>query len=137
MLKKIIDRIIGGMGIAFIITNITMLIFVREQSGLNTIYAYIVWMIAGMLYGVSSLIHDIPINRWLSSLIGFAVMLMISYSAITIMFYGVFKIDPGFSFLWLIPIFTFIFICVSIGTFIYEKIAVRSLNKKLQSGNDQ
>lgn len=136
MLKKIIDRIIGGMGIAFIITNITMFIFVRDQSGLNTIYAYIVWMVAGMLYGVSSLIHEIPINRWLSSLIGFAAMLTISYSAITIMFYGVFKINPGFNFLWLIPVFTFIFICVSISTFVYEKIAVRSLNKKLQNDNE-
>jgi len=131
MSKKIIDRIIGGLGIAFVITNIMMLIYIRDQSGLNTIFAYIIWMIAGILYGLISLIHDIPINRWLCVLLHYVATISVSYTAITVMFYQIFKIEPAFNFLLLLPIFSFIYFCVAASTFIYEKITINALNKKL------
>ncbi len=64
-MKKIISTIMEGIGISFIVANITFLIFLTEYSGLQIIYSYILWMTAGIFYGLAGLIHDTSINKFL------------------------------------------------------------------------
>jgi len=132
MLKKTIDHIMVGLAIAFIITNITMYIFLRDVTGVQAILSYIVWMCAGVLYGAIALIYESNLKKSLAATIHYVLNLLLSLGAFTLMYEVILKKEIEFSLLWPVAIFTLVYVLVSICNYAYEKISINALNKKLQ-----
>ena len=136
MNKKIIDHIITGVGLAFVITNIMMFTFARQYSGTEVVSSYILWMIAGIFYGAASLIYDSKLKKSLVAPIHFLMNMAISFITIKIMFDQIFRISIDFSYFYLFLIFTATYCLISLFIFLYEKVCIKALNEKLSKRNN-
>lgn len=132
MLKRIIDHIMTGVAIAFVITNVVMGIFANDVSGQQAIQTYILWMFAGMLYGGISLIYDTKISKKIAMPLHFAMNLALSLVAFRVMFSNILNITMEFSWVWVVAVFVVAYIVIATCIYLYDKISVKSLNKKLQ-----
>lgn len=133
MIKRVIDHVIFAIGISFIITNATMFIFVKGATGEQVKLCYLLWLLAGVIYGIIALIYDTKLNKKAAAAIHFALNLGLSLFAIDIMFKKILFFQMDFSIWWLIAIFILIYSIIAICIYTYEKISVKELNKKLQS----
>ena len=131
MLKRLIAHAVVGVGLAFVITNITMFIFLRNVTGEQAILSYIIWMCAGVLYGIISLIHDTSISKIAAAAIHYVVNLAISCGAFLLMYNAVLHRTMEFSLLWPIGVFTLVYIIVGLCNYMYDKMSVNALNRKL------
>jgi len=109
-----------------------MFIFLRDVTGEQAIMSYIVWMCAGVLYGLISLIHDANLSKVVSGIIHYILNLALSVGAFKLMYNTILNRDMDFSLLWPLAIFTLVYVLVGICNYVYEKISVDALNKKLQ-----
>lgn len=129
-MKKIIDSIIKSMGISFIVTNIMMLIFATDAKGIEVIQVYFLWMIAGALFGVISLVY---INNTLYQMaIHFILTSLVALSSIWFMLRKIFEVDGSLNLFSLFSIFSITYIILILIHFAYEKYCINKLNEKLK-----
>ncbi len=129
-MKKIIDSIIKGIGISFIVTNIMMLIFATDAKGIEVIQVYFLWMIAGAIFGVISLIY---INNKLYQLaIHFILTALVALSSTWFMLKKIFVVADSLNLLSLFSTFFIIYVILILIHFAYEKYCINELNKKLK-----
>lgn len=132
-MKRIIDRIFGGMGIGFIATNIMMYIFARDASGAQVINAYILWMLAGAAYGLLSLLYEAKINKVVAVITHIMLTMGVTFVVILVMLKNIFEVDMFVNY-WVLGLIAFgIYIVIALGIFFYVRMSVKALNKKLAS----
>jgi len=137
MMKRVIDRIFGGLGIGFIATNIMMYIFARDLSGAQVIDAYILWMFAGAAYGLLSLLYNVKMNKVLAVIINIILTMSITFFVILIMLKNIFKVDMYINY-WVVGLIAFgIYILIGGGIYLYLRLNVKALNKKLASREEK
>jgi len=132
-MKRVIDRIIGGMGIGFVATNIMMYIFAQDVSGAQAIDTYILWMFAGAVYGVLSLLYEAKMNKVVAAIIHIILTMGITFVVILIMLKNIFQVDMYINY-WMLGLIAMgIYLVIAAGIFFYVKLSVKALNKKLAS----
>ncbi|MBN2879406.1 MAG: DUF3021 family protein [Clostridia bacterium] len=135
-MKRVIDRIFGGLGIGFIATNIMMYIFARDLSGAQVINAYILWMFAGAAYGLLSLLYNAKMNKVFVVMIHIILTMSITFFVILIMVKSIFKVDMYVNY-WVVGLLSFgIYILIAGGIYLYLRLNVKALNKKLALRKD-
>lgn len=129
-MKNLINSIMKGIGISFIVTNIMMLIFVPDATGVAVIQAYFLWMVLGGIFGVISLIY--MNNRFHQMAIHFILTGSVGLSATWFMLKKIFAIDGYINLFSLFLIFFIIYIILMLVHFAYEKYSISKLNEKLK-----
>lgn len=137
MLKKVIDHAMQGVAISFILTSVMLFAFARGFSGAQVINAYILWMVAGVFYGGISLIYDTNLNKTMAAVIHVILTMGLSFAAFETMFRYIFEISMNFSYAWLFAGFIFVYIMISVISYIYNRISVKALNEKLKKNTDK
>lgn len=140
MLSKIYDYGIKGLGIGFIITNISLYFFMYNDglnyNGREMISCYIVWAIASIFFGLASFVYDINnLGALYKTLIHFGVVVSVGFFTTSYMLRNIFGMEIDlFSEVFPMFIIVFLIIYLVLWTVFYftEKACLAKLNAKFK-----
>ncbi len=133
MKYKIIDHLIIGLGIGFVVTTASLWAFgLYEATGMMVMRQFTTWLAASALYGLISLIYDSDIPFPLTLGIHFTGCAIITFIASIIS--GIIKFTEWFEwFIYVLPVFIGIYIIIGIAVTIVTKCQEKQINKKMES----
>jgi hypothetical protein len=140
MLNKLYDYGIRGLGIGFVITNIMLYVFLFNDGIMYTpqeiIMSYIVWAVASALFGIASIVYEIPnLGMLYKSLLHFLTIMIVAFTTTSYMMKGIFKSDVNI-FTQVFPSFILSFFIIYLilwtGFYFMEKHHLSKLNAKFK-----
>ncbi len=133
MKKKIIEHLIIGLGIGFIVTTACLWAFrLDEASGAEVMRQFTTWLAASACYGLISLIYDGDISFPLSLAIHFTGCVAITFIASYIS--GIMNFMKLYEwFIYVLPVFIIIYIIIGIAVTVTTKYQEKIINKKMKT----
>ena len=135
MREKIINHLITGLGLGFVITTASLWIFgLYEASGMDVMREFTTWLVASALYGLISLIYDSELSLPLSIVLHFAGCVLITFAACYAA--GIMEFMKWYEwFKYVFPYFVIVYIIVSITVQLSVCWETRKINKKMKELN--
>ena len=137
MKTKILNHIIVGLGIGFVITTVCFWAFgAYETGGLGLMRQMTAWLVASALYGLISMIYDSSIRFPYSLIIHFVVCAVVTFAAVFAS-----GIMVGYTGSWysvilaVLPVFVVIYIVVGAAVTLACKCEAKKLNEKISLKN--
>ena len=143
MLKKILNKAIVGAGISGIITSIVQWYFIggiSEISGSIVLRSYIIWLIAGAFYGISTIvIYDgTRCSLLLKTFLHITMCMAITFISISSMqLYAYTEMNVSINYWFSMGLFLVIYFVIWCGFYLYEVVQMKKINGKLQSLNQK
>lgn len=134
MKSKILEHIIVGLGIGFVVTTASLWAFgLYEESGMTVMRQFTAWLIASPLYGLISMIYDSDKPFPLSLAIHFVACAAVTFAASAVS--GIFEFMKWYEwFIYVLPVFIIIYIAISIVVTVIIKYQEKQINKKIKQG---
>lgn len=135
MKKKIIEHLIVGMGIGFIVTTASLWAFrLYEATGMAVMRQFTTWLAASALYGLISMIYDSDIPFPFTLGIHFIGCAVITFIASIIS--GIMEFMEWYEwFIYVLPVFVGIYIIIGIAVTVTTKCQEKQINKKMNKGH--
>lgn len=132
MKKKILEHIIVGLGIGFVITTACLWIFrLYEASGAEVMRQFTTWLAASALYGLISLIYDSDIHFPLSLAIHFTACASVTFIASYVS--GILNYMQWYQwFIYVLPIFVIIYIIIGVAMTVTTQCQAKKINTKIE-----
>lgn len=135
MRGKIIEHIITGLGLGFVITTICLWAFgVYEANGITVMRQYTTWLVASALYGLISLIYDSDVKFPLSLAIHFGSCAAVTFVASFVS--GLFEFMRLYEwFIYVLPVFCIIYAVTGAVVTLVAKCQIKKINDKVKKKN--
>lgn len=132
MKKKIIEHLIVGLGIGFVVTTACLWAFrLNEASGAEVMRQFTTWLAASALYGLISLIYDSDIPFPLSLALHFAGCTIITFISSYIS--GIMNFMSWYEwFIYVLPVFIILYIIIGIIVTVITKCQEKQINNKMK-----
>lgn len=137
MKTKILEHIVVGLGIGFVVATACLWIFgVYEATGMEVMRQYTVWLVASALYGLVSMIYDSSISFPYSLIIHFVVCAAVTFAAVFAS-----GIMVGYTGSWyavilaVLPVFVVIYIVVGAAVTLACRCEAKKINEKISLKN--
>ncbi|MCT4634098.1 MAG: DUF3021 domain-containing protein [Firmicutes bacterium] len=140
MVSKLYEYGLRGLGIGFVITNIMLYIFLFNDGVMHTtqeiIMSYIVWAVASALFGIASIVYEIPrLGILYKTALHFLTIMIVAFATTSYMMKGIFGSDVNV-FTEVFPSFIFSFFIIYLilwtGFYFKEKHHLTKLNAKFK-----
>lgn len=137
MAKKIMEHIIIGLAIGFVVTTISLWCFkVYEAPGITVMREFTTWLFASALYGIISLIYDTDTPFPLSLIIHFVACAAVTFAASFIS--GIMNFMNWYEwFMYVLPVFVLIYIVIGAITTMVTRCQAKKINKKMTEKLDE
>ncbi len=134
MKNKIIEHLIVGLGIGFVVTTASLWAFgLYEATGMAVMLQFTTWLAASALYGLISMIYDSDIPFPLTFAIHFTGCAVITFIASAVS--GIMEFMQWYEwFIYVLPVFVGIYIIIGIVVTITTKWQEKQINKKMNKG---
>ncbi len=132
MKKKVMEHLLVGLGIGFVVTTVCLWIFgLNEATGAEVMREFTVWLVASALYGLISLIYDSKISLPLSCVIHFIVCASVTFVASCIS--GIMGYFTAWYewFFYVLPVFVVIYLIIGTGMVIVERCQTKKINERI------
>lgn len=135
MREKIINHIITGLGLGFVITTASLWIFgLYEATGMEVMREFTTWLVASVLYGLISLIYDSDIPMPLTIALHFTGCAATTFAACFVA--GIMEFMKWYEwFKYVLPYFVIVYIIVSIIIQLTVCWETKKINKKMKELN--
>lgn len=135
MKKKILEHLIVGLGIGFVVTTASLWAFrLYEASGMMVMRQFTTWLAASALYGLISIIYDVDIPFPITFIIHFAGCMLITFVAGIIS--GIMAFMEWYEwFIYVLPVFIVIYVIIGIAVMAATKCQEKQINKKMRKGH--
>lgn len=133
MKKKILEHIITGLGIGFIITTICLWAFKLDQaSGAEVMRQFTTWLFASALYGLISIIYDTSIPFPFSLAVHFLLCAAVTFVASIVS--GIMSYMQWYQwFIYILPVFIGIYILIGLVMTIVTRCDANKINNKINN----
>lgn len=133
MKTKIMEHIIVGLGIGFIVTTICLWIFkLNEAPGAEVMRQFTTWLFASAFYGLISMIYDSDMPFPLSLAIHFISCAAVTFIASWIS--GILNYMQWYEwFLYVLPVFVVLYLIIGAGVTLTTQCQVKKINKKINT----
>ncbi|MCI9625281.1 MAG: DUF3021 domain-containing protein [Clostridia bacterium] len=132
MKKKVMEHVIVGLGIGFVVTTVCLWIFkLNEATGAEVMREFTVWLIASALYGLISLIYDSNMSLPLSCAIHFIACALVTFIASVAS--GIIDYFAHWYewFIYVLPVFVLIYLVIGTGMTIVARCQAKKINEKI------
>lgn len=132
MRKKIIEHLIIGLGIGFVVTTACLWAFkLNEASGAQVMRQFTTWLAASALYGLISLIYDSNISFPLSLAIHFTGCAAITFIASYISgIMDFMKLSEWF--IYVLPVFIILYLIIGAVVTVITQCQAKKINEKIK-----
>lgn len=135
MKNKIIEHVIAGLGIGFLVTTASLWAFgLYEETGMAVMRQFTTWLGASALYGLISLIYDSCIPFPLTLGIHFTGCAVITFIASAIS--GIMEFMQWYEwFMYVLPVFVGIYIVIGAAVTLITKHQEKQINSRMKKGH--
>lgn len=135
MKKKVLEHIIVGLGIGFVVTTASLWAFrLYEATGMMVMRQFTTWLAASALYGLVSMIYDSDIPFPLTLGIHFIGCTLITFASSIVS--GIMELMKWYEwFIYVLPVFIVIYIIIGATVTLITKCQEKQINKKMSKGH--
>lgn len=135
MKKKVLEHIIVGLGIGFVVTTASLWAFrLYEESGMMVMRQFTTWLAASALYGLVSIIYDSDISFPVTLGIHFVGCALITFASSIVS--GIMELMKWYEwFIYVLPVFIVIYIIIGATVTLITKCQEKQINKKMSKGH--